>query len=73
MDNISYLRINVKVVEGSERVLILGIVLALVWNNSGRDAYILVTTGLRLDIGTSTKQKSSVSIKIFHEGLLRVQ
>jgi hypothetical protein len=38
-----YLRINVKDVEGSEHVLILGIVPALVWNDSGRDAYILVT------------------------------
>jgi hypothetical protein len=68
-----YLGINVNDVEGSEHVLILGIVPPLVWNGSGRDACILVTIRLRLEIGTSTKQKSSVLIKIFHEVLLRVQ
>ena len=33
-----YLRINVKEVKGNEGVLILGIIPALVWNGSGRDA-----------------------------------
>ena len=57
-----------KDVVGSERVLILSILPALAWNGLGRDAYISVTTGLRLEIGPSRKQKSSALIKISHDG-----